>query len=149
MPSAFTRDFGEVSYEPAAEWMFPQGLPGFEDQNRFLLIERAPLAPIMFLQSLRVPELCFLAVSVWVADPQYQVGVTSADLEMLALSRQPEPGDETACLAILSSGGQSFTANLLAPVVMNTRTRTALQAVRADARYSHCYPLRREALPCL
>ena len=149
MPSALTRDFGEVHYEASAEWSFPQGLPGFEDRNHFIIIEPAAFSPIVFLQSLQAPELCFLAVSVWVADPAYQVGMTSSDLETLALSRQPKETDKTRCLAILSSGGEAFTANLLAPVVMNPQTHTALQAVRTDARYSYCHPLSLEALPCL
>jgi flagellar assembly factor FliW len=149
MPRALTRDFGEVDYEPSAEWFFPKGLPGFEDQDRFVLIERTAVAPIVFLQSLKTTELCFLAISVWVADPAYQVGMTHADLDTLGLAGQPARGDGTLCLAILSGGGAGLTANLLAPVVVKLRTRTALQAVRADAVYAHQHPLRPEALPCL
>ena len=149
MALALTRDFGELAYEPAQEWHFAHGLPGFEDQNRFILIERPDLAPVVLLQSLQNPALCFLAVSVWVADPAYQVGITPDDLDALGLRRQPQPGDETVCLAILSRSGEAFTANLLAPVVCNPLTRGALQAVRADAVYSHRHPLRLGALPCL
>jgi flagellar assembly factor FliW len=149
MPVALTRDFGELAYEPAQEWHFAHGLPGFEDQNHFILIERPGFAPIVFLQSLKNPGLCFLAVSVWIADPAYQVGITPDDLDALGLSGQPQPGDETLCLAILSRGGDGFTANLLAPVVCNPLTRGAMQAVRADAIYSHRDPLRLEALRCL
>ena len=149
MPQAHTRDFGELAYEPSAEWFFPRGLPGFEDQNRFVLIEPAALAPLVFLQSLKTPALCFLAVPVWTADPVYQVGMTPDDLDLLGLGGQPKPGDGTLCLAILSGSGEAFTVNLLAPVVGNPRFRTAVQAVRADSTYSHQYPLRLEAVPCL
>jgi flagellar assembly factor FliW len=148
MPSLLTRDFGEVAYEPSAEWLFPRGLPGFEDQNRFVLIERETFKPIVFLQSLKTPALCFLAVSVWVADPAYQVGMTRDDLDALGLNDQPKPGDGALCLAILSGGGAAFTANLLAPVVVNLETRLAVQAVRADSMYSHRHPLRLEAPKC-
>ena len=149
MSVVLTRDFGEVACDASSEWFFPQGLPGFEDQNRFVLIERPSFAPVLFLQSLSTAQLCFLAVPVWVVDPSYQVGMTRADLDTLELSSQPAPGDGTLCLAILSAGGDSFTANLLAPVVVNLETRTALQAVRTDAIYSHLHPMHVEALPCL
>ena len=148
MPHVLTRDFGKLAYDPSAEWFFPRGLPGFEDQNRFVLIERDGLAPIVFLQSLKTPALCFLAVSVWAADPAYQVGMTRDDLDALELNGQPQPGDGALCLAILSGSGDAFTANLLAPVVVNSKTRTAVQAVRADSIYSHRHPLRLEASPC-
>lgn len=149
MPQVLTRDFGELAYDPLAEFFFPRGLPGFEDQNRFVLIVRDEVAPIVFLQSLTTPALCFLTVSVWVADPAYQAGITADDRDILGLDGQPRPGDGTLCLAILSGSGEAFSANLLAPVVVNLATRTALQAVRADSLYSHRHPLRREAAPCL
>jgi flagellar assembly factor FliW len=150
MPQVLTRDFGELAYEPSAEWFFPRGLPGFDDQNRFVLIEPDGLAPIVLLQSLKTPALCFLAVSAWVADPAYQVGMMQDDLDALGLEDQPKPGDGTLCLAILSRSGEGFTANLLAPVVVNPQSRTAVQAVRADSIYSHRHPLRPgEASACL
>jgi flagellar assembly factor FliW len=142
MPHVLTRDFGTLAYEPSAELRFPRGLPGFEDQNRFILLARERQAPIVFLQSLTTPGLCFLTVSVWLVDPEYQVGITADDLDALGLDRQPRPGDGTVCLAILSAqDGEPFTANLLAPVIANVQSRVALQAIRTDARYSHCHPL--------
>jgi flagellar assembly factor FliW len=142
MPQALTRDFGTIEYHEDTELRFPRGLPGFEDQNRFLLIEPEALAPIVFLQSLSTPVLCFLAVSVWVVDPEYQIGITPDDLTALDLATQPHSGGDVLCLAILSAqdNGPS-TANLLAPVVINPRTRVGVQAVRADAAYSHQHPL--------
>jgi flagellar assembly factor FliW len=144
MPLVQTRDFGELEYDAATEWIFPRGLPGFEDQKRFLLMEREGQAPIVYLQSLETPGVCFLAISVWVADPGYQAEMTLEDMEMLGLPRQPKPDGGTLCVAILSGSGETFTANLLAPVVMNLATRTGLQAVRADAAYSYRHPLKVE-----
>jgi flagellar assembly factor FliW len=142
MPQALTRDFGMIEYSQDAELHFPRGLPGFEDQQRFLLIEPEALAPIVFLQSLATSALSFFAVSVWLVDPEYQIGITADDLAALGLATQPHSGGDVLCLAILSAqdNGPS-TANLLAPVVINPRTRVGLQAVRADAAYSHQHPL--------
>jgi flagellar assembly factor FliW len=142
MPHVLTRDFGTLAYEPSAALRFPRGLPGFEDQNHFVLMARERHAPILFLQSLTTPGLCFLTVSVWLVDPEYQVGIATDDLGLLGLDRSPQPDDGVVCLAILSAQeGEPFTANLLAPVIANLRTRVALQAIRTDARYSHCHPL--------
>jgi flagellar assembly factor FliW len=52
-------------------------------------------------------------------------------------------------LAILSvSENRPPTANLLAPVVINLRTRVAIQAIRLDTAYSHEQPLAMEGAPC-
>jgi flagellar assembly factor FliW len=124
------------------EVYFPRGLPGFEDQNRFVLIEQEALAPLILLESAANPELRFLAVSVWLVDPEYQIGITDEDLSLLSLDHQPQCGDGIACFAILSAAdGHAFTANLLAPVVVHPQTHVAVQAVRNDARYSHRFAL--------
>jgi flagellar assembly factor FliW len=128
--------------QTSAEIHFPRGLPGFEDHKRFILIERETFAPILILQSATETELRFLTVPVWLADPGYQFGISDEDLATLELPEQPRPDGDVRCLAILSAReGESLTANLLAPVVINPRIRLGMQAVRGDARYSHCTSL--------
>ncbi len=150
MPLVQTRDFGEFSYDPAAVLSFPCGIPGFDDHRSFILIEDAAIAPVVVLQSVNPapvgesPALSFLTVPVAIVEPGYQSGIAPEDLRILGLdeTRQPLPGQEALYLAILSStAGGRFTANLLAPVVVNSRTGAAVQAVRHDQRYSHCHPL--------
>jgi flagellar assembly factor FliW len=126
----------------SAEIHFPRGLPGFEDQTRFVLIEREALAPVIMLQSLAEPAQRFLTISVWLADPGYQIEISEEDLRILELKDQPQPHDDVVCLAILAVlDGKTFTANLLAPVVIHPQTRVGVQAVRTDTRYSHQFPL--------
>lgn len=149
MPFIQTRELGEIPCDPEAELGFPCGIPGFEDQRRFVLIAREALAPVILLQSVVTPALCFLTIAVPILDPAYQSGISPEDLRVLGLDedRQPQPGEEVLYLAILSpSAGGSFTANLLAPVVVNVRTRTAVQAVRHDQHYSHRHPVPPELL---
>jgi len=152
MPSIRTRDFGEVPYEPSAELVFPCGIPGFESQRGFVLLAPQAIAPVVVLQSKQDPALAFLALSVSILDPSYQSGIGPEDLRLLGFEgRQPQAGEEALYLAILAPAGSgSLTANLLAPVVINVRTRTAVQAVRYDCVYSHQCPVPRELLehPC-
>ncbi len=148
MPLVRTRDFGEISYDPFAELAFPCGMPGFDTQRRFVLIEHPALAPVILLQSVDTASLCFLTIPVPIVDDSYQSGIAPEDLRILGLddARQPGPGADVLYLAILSpSGPSSFTVNLLAPVVIhhvaNGSTRCAVQAVRHDRMYSHRHPL--------
>ena len=114
------------------------------------MIEQEALAPVVFLQSLKTPALCFLTVPTSAIDPHYEMGITPEDLALLAMDEtgQPSPGANVLCLSILSAAANGrFTANLLAPVVVNLETRIGLQAVRTDVRYSHLHPLYEET-PC-
>jgi flagellar assembly factor FliW len=141
MPLLETLRFGALEYPPEGAIDFPSGVPGFEHLRRFVLVEQATLAPLVFLQSLEAPDLCFPAVPMGAIDPQYELEVSREDLEILNLdpSRQPEVGRDVVCLAIVTAPNGPPTANLLAPVVINLSRGVGVQAVRTDARYSHCY----------
>lgn len=139
-----TRRFGELEYDSSKVLQFPAGLPGFDGHNFFAVVEKPELSPIVFLQSLNSPELCFMAAPVAAIDPDYPLTLSSDDRERLAL----DPAEPTVTqagvisLALLSApqNGQ-LTANLLAPVVINLNNRLAVQAVRTDRRYSHQHPI--------
>jgi flagellar assembly factor FliW len=72
--------------------------------------------------------------------------VSREDLILLDLppDRQPVLEGEVAVLVLLSlHDGLSTTANLMAPIVVNLKTRRALQAIRQDSLYSHQHPVAR------
>ena len=71
MQSCQSKYFGVLVYEASAVIEFPEGLPGFEDQRRFILIDRQDLTPLVFMQSLDTPGLCFLAVPAGVVTDNY------------------------------------------------------------------------------
>ena len=143
MPELLTKYFGTLPYEEEAVFHFPSGLPSFEDQRRFLPIEPADSSPLIFLQSVTRPGLCFLAFPVGLVDPDYQLTLMPEDLMELGLRpEQASPiGRDTLILVLLSiRDGTPITANLMAPIVVNIETRRAVQAIRCDARYSHAHP---------
>lgn len=140
MPQTPTKHFGTIDYDEGAVLTFPLGLPAFEDQNRFVLIETPSTSPVVFLQSLTKVDVCLPAVPIRVLDREYELALTADDLAALG-GGLPSP-EGVACFAVISApAGGTVTANLLAPVVVNLASRTAVQAVRPDARYSHRHPL--------
>ena len=144
MPSVATKYFGTLSYADESVYDFPQGLPAFEREKAFVLVQLPERAPLVFLQSLASPALCFLAFPILVVDPDYQLAIAPEELEALGLDaqRQPELGPEVLALALVSLHADfSATANLMAPIVLNLKSRRGLQSIRRDARYSHQQPV--------
>ncbi len=144
MPVARTKHFNTLDYQDDAILTFPVGLPAFEGLTKFLLIEDAASAPLVFLQSLEDEEVCLPALAAIAVDSEYELSLTGDDLEALGFTdSEPLPaGNSIACLAIVSvPAAGPATANLLAPVVVNLAARRAVQAVRVDTRYSHQHPL--------
>ncbi len=138
-----TRRFGEIRIEDHDVIQFPGGLPGFESHTRFALIAPPAASPLLFLQSIDSPELCFLTTPVDAVDPEYHLDLTPADRQGFVLT------NDLIALAILTTPEQGpATANLLAPIVIDTRRRMGIQAVRMDARYSHQQALPGAGLRC-
>jgi flagellar assembly factor FliW len=146
MAQCETEYFGTMSYREDSVFDFPAGIPAFTDEKRFVPIESQEHSPLLFLQSLAKPRLCFLALPIQVVDPAYRLAVSQDDLLTLELAPDRQPGliSEVAVLALLSlHDGISATVNLMAPIVVNLKTRRALQAIRQDSAYSHQHPVPR------
>ncbi|MGA2269377.1 MAG: flagellar assembly protein FliW [Bryobacteraceae bacterium] len=145
MPDFETSSFGRISYQPEWAIEFPSGLPGFEDRRRFAALKFDESAPLVFLQSLENPSLCFITLPILAVDPQYRLAVSDEDLGHLGLSpeRQPRIGQDVLCLTVISIREDGPTANLLAPIVVNLRNLKAVQAVAPESEY----PLQHVLLP--
>jgi flagellar assembly factor FliW len=143
MPFFETKYFGCLSYDPESAVEFPCGLPGFEDCRKFVVVRLPQSDPLIYLQSLEDPGLCFITMPVLSVDPEYRLRVSDEDLDLLGLSsaRQPRIGDDVLCLTVVSMKEDGPTANLLAPVVVNVRSLKAVQAISPDSRYSHQHAL--------
>jgi flagellar assembly factor FliW len=149
MPSVETKYFGTLPYAEESVFDFPHGLPAFEQEKTFVLIrvpkgEPPPGEPLVFLQSMARASLCFAAFPVLTVDRGYQLAIAPEDLEELELDpgRQPALDADVMVLALVALDDEFVaTANLMAPIVLNVKTRRGLQAIRRDSRYSHKHPV--------
>ena len=144
-----TKNFGRISFDPASELEFPRGLPGFENRIRFIAVTFPASEPLIYLQSLEDPDLCFITMPLLAVDPRYRLGVGREDLGLLGLplASQPRIGEDVLCLTVLSMREEGPTANLLAPIVVNLKNRRAVQAISPEGSYSHQYDLMHAEAP--
>jgi len=138
-----TKNFGAIPYLPEAVLEFPAGLPGFEQVRRFLPVRLPETEPLIFLQSLDRPEICFITLPAKAVDPDYRLEMTDADAERIGFkrARRTAAAPEPLCLAIVSVKEAGPTANLLAPVVINPANNRAVQAIAPGSDYSWEHPL--------
>ncbi len=138
-----TPRFGLVRYDEQEVIEFPAGLPGFEGEHEFLLIEADASRPLCFLQSARRGDLSFICVPIGLVDPHYEGTLSHADREALAMPPGgAAPGTVLEWFAILCFEKQDApTANLLGPIVLRRDLGLGVQAVREDKVYSARQPL--------
>jgi flagellar assembly factor FliW len=107
-------------------------LPGFPDVTRFVLVrldeddERAE-SPLYELRSVELPDVRFLVAVPTAFFTDYAFELDEMSCAELGL----KDADEALVLVLLTIGDDaaSTTANLLAPVVINARTRSAAQVI--------------------
>lgn len=153
MPKLSTVYFQELEYTNESIYDFPGGIPGFEDQIAFLFIEQPAMRPLIFMQSLLNPGLCFLAVPVLTVDAEYRLSLSSDDLATLGLEAGSplQIGADIGCFVLLTvSETAPATVNLMSPIVVNLRTRKGVQAIPTTSQYSLQHPLvpEKETVPC-
>ena len=107
-----------------------QPLPGFPAHRRFALVQLDEDGILCQLRSLDDPSLRFLVVPPVAFFPDYAPVVDDDVVDDLQISA----GDDVIVLLVLNAGDSlsSTTANLLAPVVVNTATRRATQVILDD-----------------
>ena len=110
---------------------FPQGLIGFRDARRFVLLESGRSAsPFRRLVALDVPDLSFIVCDPRRFWPGYETGLP------------PDDGDHEVLVIVTAPGAaRDLTANLMAPLVLDVRSGVGRQLVLDTGRYSTRHPL--------
>ena len=129
-----TTRFGEIEEDEGKIVHFTAGLPAFEDEHEFIIIPYDEESPYVFLQSVTTPDLAFLMAIPFIFFPDYEFRLEDDVLESLALERQEDLLLYTL-LTIPGSDIREMTANLLAPIVINSRTNEGRQIVLDKSSY--------------
>jgi flagellar assembly factor FliW len=123
---------GDIEWSASAALHFPAGLPGFEEDRRILPVEIPARRPLVYLQSLDRPDICFLALPVLTINPQFELRLSEDDVAALRLpvGKAPAIGDDVLCLAVLVPAGDTVQTNLDAPVVISLHGGVGAQCIQ-------------------
>lgn len=124
-----TRHFGPVQVDENEVLIFPEGIPGFEDSVRFVLLGKTEAEiPFFWLQSIDHPEIAFVVVDPFTVYEDYQVNVDDSELDILGIGN-PER-ILTLCIVVIPEDIKQMRANLKAPILINMDTNTGKQVLQ-------------------
>jgi flagellar assembly factor FliW len=125
---------GLVEWDLGCEIFFPAGLPGFEEQTRMVPVEIPAQRPLVYLQSVEAPEVCFVCLPVLVVYPGFHLQLGDEERGMLRVTHEGrlQLGEDVLCLAVLSEVGGTVEADLDAPVVIGLAASRGLQCLSSD-----------------
>ena len=106
---------------------FPDGIPAFEDAQNFSLAGNEDMEPFVMLLSLDVEDLGFFCINPFQLDENYSFKLNSEVQKALKLT---DPNDVLVLSFVTrAEKPQDFTANLLAPIVINVKNHLAKQVI--------------------
>jgi len=130
-----TTRFGALEVAEDLIITLPEGLIGFEDCTRFVVLHQDEKSPFRWLQSLDDGQVSFPIMDPWQFRSDYAPTLTDADAEELGLT--PEmPGMVFVIVTVPLNNPRGMTANLLSPIVINPLTRRAKQVIVLDDCYT-------------
>jgi flagellar assembly factor FliW len=127
--------FGDIEITDEDIVNFPEGLIGFPNSRRYVLLSAKPGSPFRWLQSLDEPALAFLCTDPAHYLPEYTPTISERHARDLKMT------EDTArillCTAAIPKGRpEDMTLNLAGPIVINAEVRQGRQIVLEDGAYT-------------
>lgn len=129
-----TTRFGDIEVPGDHVFYFPNGIPGFEDVTKFVIIQAGEDVPFYYLQAAEVSELAFVLTDPFVFYPDYAFDLPDSITQALALEK-PEQVKVWSIVTVQDALEQA-TMNLLAPIVINQASRQGRQVVLHHTSFS-------------
>lgn len=135
-----TKFFGEIEIEEEKIITFPNGIIGFEDLKRFVLIDHPGSETIKWLQSVEEKGFALPVIDPVNFFPDYDPVIAESDLKNLNLNSI----EDVVVLSILTvpQDVNKTTVNLKAPIVLNPIDRLGAQLIAENPEYKIKQPVK-------
>jgi flagellar assembly factor FliW len=131
---------GDLEIEDARIVTLPEGILGFSDAHRYVVLDIRKGSDMKWFLSVDRPELAFVVTDPYVWFPEYEMPLGDSDAGVLGFRND----DELSVLAIVTVRGrrkEETTMNLRAPIAVNLRTLLGKQVVLSEDRWGIQVPL--------
>ena len=135
MSKVYTSRFGEIEVDEKKIVHFQNGIPAFEDEHEFIILPYDEESPYYFMQSIKSPDLAFLLTIPFLFFPDYSFEIDEETEKELDITNQDEIFYYTM-VTIPNGSIRYMTANLLAPIVLNSKNMQAKQVVLEKSNYT-------------
>jgi flagellar assembly factor FliW len=129
-----TTRFGELEVNPNDIITFSEGLLGFESQKKYFVVDPGDSTLILWLQSTEDEKVAFPIIEPKVFKPDYIAKLLPADLNGLEL--ESLQAAKLYSVLTIPANVVEMSANLKAPVVINSKKKVGKQIVLQDSKLS-------------
>ena len=131
--------FGLIEVDESKLVTFDEGIPGLEEYKRYALLQFEESYPIIWLQSIDEGGICLPVLDTFVVIKDYVFDIEDSDVKELEL-KGPEDLHVVNVL-VIPDEIKGMTANLAAPIIINTELGKAKQIVLSGSTYNVRTPI--------
>ncbi|KGA97236.1 flagellar assembly protein FliW [Alkalihalobacillus alcalophilus ATCC 27647 = CGMCC 1.3604] len=134
-----TKYNGEVEVDANQLFHFDKGIPAFEEEKEFALISLEEGTPFFVLQSIKTADVAFICVDPFPYVHNYKVKLPDSLIDSLQIAKE-----EDVAIFVFLTIQEPFhetTANLQAPLILNTVTKQGKQFMMSDSTYRTKQPI--------
>lgn len=129
-----TKHFGEIEIDDQNIIDFPEGIPAFENVHKFVLIgNHDEESPFLWLQSVDNTDLAFVMIDPYSIQSDYEVDIDDSEVEILNIKDTNKV--LVYCIVVIPDDITQMTANLRAPILINTENNIGKQVVMDNSDY--------------
>lgn len=125
-----TTRFGQVEFSSEDMIAFPEGILGFADLRKFVLLDDPTDDIFAWLQSCDEPGIAFPVLEPELFSEANKISLAKADFEALKMTNMDRA--RSFCIITIPEDPTMMTANMKAPIVINVPLKMARQCVLQD-----------------
>jgi flagellar assembly factor FliW len=127
-----TSRFGNLEVNNQDIISFNEGLLGFDNLKRYFIVDPGDNTLILWLQSIEDGNIAFPIIEPKIFKPDYTAKLVTTDL--VALEMDTVNNSKVYCIITIPSDVTTMTANLKAPIIINSDKKIAKQVVLQDSK---------------
>lgn len=134
-----TTRFGTIDVDEDQVVTLTEGMLGFSECGRFVLMDDEIGDPFLWMQSLEIPSLAFVVIDPAVILPSYHFSVKKDQIK--SLDTEDINDLQVHVIVTMAANILDVTVNLQGPLVVNKKKRIGTQIVLNDPNFSTRHPL--------
>lgn len=124
---------GDIEIDNQQTLTFNQGIPGFLEETEFVILPLPEAEAFQVLQSIQTKELAFIITDPFQFFLDYDFQLEPQEIKKLQLQQAEDAA--VYVLLTMSDSMEKITANLQAPVIINTKQQLAKQVILMNTAY--------------
>jgi flagellar assembly factor FliW len=136
-----TTNFGELEVDEQMKITFDNGLPGFENEHDFVILnnwDTQEPVPFMWLQSMSNEDLALVISIPFLLRSDYEFEIPESVCKDMNIADPKDVGVYTVCK--IRENVENMTFNLASPIIVNTKDRKAMQLTLSGNEYTTIEP---------